>query len=100
MFFQQLDKKFCNYNLGMLLYSMNKGKLKASNLTSQQLTELQEVLKDYEEVFVIPSKLPSSKSHDHQIPLLPGVQPPNIRPYHYGPFQKIEIEKVVQAIGG
>jgi hypothetical protein len=32
---------------------------------------------------------------DHSIPLLPGASPVNLRPYHYNPAQKTEIEKQV-----
>jgi len=42
--------------------------------------------------------LPPPRSHDHAIQLVPGSQPPNIRPYRYPCLQKNEIEKLVQEL--
>ena len=42
--------------------------------------------------------LPLQQSHDHAIRLVPGSQPPNIRPYRYPCLQKNEIEKLVQEL--
>lgn len=67
---------------------MEGEKIEASDLTQSQLQELQCLLENFEEIFVLPSKSPPSRAHDHQIPLVPGAKPPNIRPYHYGPLQK------------
>lgn len=36
--------------------------------------------------------LPPQRKFDHAIPLMPGAQPVNIRPYKYRPAQKDEIE--------
>lgn len=95
---QQLDKEFNNSNMGILLYSMETEKLEASELTPLQLSELQALLGNFKEIFVLPSSLPPPRQHDHHIPLLPGSKPPSIRPYHYGPTQKNEIEKAVQKL--
>ena len=37
--------------------------------------------------------LPPSREFDHQIPLIPGVKPVNVKPYRYSPTQKDEIER-------
>lgn len=66
--------------------------MEASDLSPQQLGELQELLHKFEGVFMVPTTLPPPRTYDHQIPLLPGFKPPSIRPYHYGPVQKDEIE--------
>ncbi|XP_070665927.1 uncharacterized protein [Malus domestica] len=95
---QQLEKEFKHSNWGVLLYSMELNQLEASNLTHQQLLELQGMLRQFEEVFKTHTTLPPPRAHDHQIPLLPGSKPPSIRPYHYGPMQKTEIERAVQEL--
>lgn len=77
---------------------MEREKLEASDLTQSQLQELQCLLGQFEEIFVLPSKPPPFRVHDHHIPLVLGAKPPNIRPYHYGPLQKTEIEKTVQEL--
>ena len=41
------------------------------------------------------ASLPPSRACDHEIPLLPGAQPVNIRPYRYPPALRDEIEKQV-----
>jgi hypothetical protein len=60
---------------------------------------LQLILDKYPKVFEIPTTLPPSRGeHDHSIPLLPGSQPPNVRPYRYPFSQKNEIENMVQEL--
>ena len=44
----------------------------------------------------MPKGLPPKRDHDHAIKLVPGSQPPNIRPYRYPHIQKSEIEKNVE----
>lgn len=39
--------------------------------------------------------LPPSRDFDHQIPLMPGVNPVNVKPYCYSPTQKDEIERQI-----
>jgi len=48
------------------------------------------------DLFVEPTTLPPQREADHHIPLLPGAQPVNVRPYRYSPAQKIEIENQVR----
>ncbi|KAH0661065.1 hypothetical protein KY290_027036 [Solanum tuberosum] len=40
-----------------------------------------------------PNDLPPFRQRIHSIPLIPNSRPPNIRPYRYPYFQKLEIEK-------
>lgn len=54
------------------------------------------ILSDFAEVFEEPRGLPPSQDCDHTIPLVPGAQPVNVRPYRYTPIQKDEIEKQVK----
>lgn len=95
---QHLEKEVANSNLGLLLYSMETQPILVNDfeLSPAQSTQLNKLLADFESLFVLPSQLPLSRSHDHHIPLLPGAKPPNIRPYHYGPLAKNEIERVVR----
>ncbi|KAM1377858.1 hypothetical protein FF1_039310 [Malus domestica] len=95
---QQLDKEIFNSNLGLFLYSIEDKMIEACDLNPLQLKQLQEVLGQFDTIFVLPTELPPSRVHNHQIPLIPGSKPPNIRLYHYGPLQKTEIEKVVQEL--
>lgn len=94
---QQLDKELHTSSLGVNLYFMETKQL-VSDLTSHQLQEMQSFLDDFEELFAIPSQLHPSRIHDHHIPLSSDAKPPNIKPYHYGPLQKNEIEKVMQEL--
>lgn len=48
-------------------------------------TDLQEILREFEDVFAMPSGLPPVRPYDHHIPLLPGSIPVNARPYRYSP---------------
>ena len=57
--------------------------------------DLQKVLDNHSKVFETPKDLPPIHDHDHDISLIPGSVPPNIRPYRYPYVQKSEIEHMV-----
>ena len=74
-----------------------------TNISSIQATEtvslpnqVQELLQLYDQLFREPTHLPPSRQAYHKIKLLPGAQPVRIRPYHYSPIQKNEIDRQVQ----
>lgn len=52
------------------------------------LNGFQDVLKDFQDVFAVPTGLPPARSQDHHIPLLLGTAPVNVKPYRYPHFQK------------
>lgn len=56
---------------------------------------IQQLLDDFPDVFGEPVGLPPRHACDHHIPLLPGAQPVNIRPYRHKPDHKDEIERQV-----
>jgi hypothetical protein len=58
--------------------------------------EIEQLLKDNEASFATPTKLPPHRSFDHNIELMQGVQPVNLKPYRYSPQQKDEIEQQVK----
>ena len=59
--------------------------------------EMQQILTKHLQVFDKPKELPPSQGeHDHGIALVPGAQPPNVRPYRYPFTQKNEIEKIIK----
>lgn len=58
-------------------------------------TEIQQVLNQYEDLFQEPKGLPPARLHDHKIPLQPGANPVNIRPYRYTHEQKDEMERQI-----
>jgi hypothetical protein len=61
--------------------------------------DLQALLSKHQMVFSTPQVLPPSHGvHDHSIPLVLGILPPNIRPYHHPFAQNNEIEKMVQEL--
>lgn len=82
----------------MFLYYVESGKLEAFDSDNNQLTKLQRLFWDFQDIFMIPNTLPSQREHDHRIPLLLATKPSNIRPYHYGTLQKTEIEKAVHEL--
>ncbi|CAO2206554.1 unnamed protein product [Urochloa humidicola] len=57
---------------------------------------VQDLLLKHKNLFQAPTALPPSREYDHSIPLLPGVQPVNVKPYRYSPTQKDEIERQVK----
>jgi hypothetical protein len=61
--------------------------------------DLQALLSKHQMVFSTPQGLPPSHDvHDHSIPLVPRILPPNIRLYRHPFSQKNEIEKMVQEL--
>lgn len=59
---------------------------------------VQQLLLRNEHLFRTPSELPPSREADHHIKLMPGAQPISVRPYHYSPIQKNEIEAQVHSM--
>ncbi|XP_019266102.1 PREDICTED: uncharacterized protein LOC109243601 [Nicotiana attenuata] len=57
--------------------------------------EVQYLLTKNKDIFYEPRGLPRHRSCDHQIELLPGAKPVNLRPYRYSFEQKNTIEKIV-----
>lgn len=57
--------------------------------------EIEAVLAEFSAVFSEPTGLPPARQFDHEIPLIPGSRPVNLRPYRYSPAQKDEIERQV-----
>jgi hypothetical protein len=61
------------------------------------LQDLQSILSKHQVVFSTPKGLPPSCGvHDHSIPLVPRILPPNIHPYRHPFSQENKIEKMVQ----
>ena len=59
--------------------------------------DLQGIIDKNSKVFeYIPRGLPPNRNHDHDIHLISGSLPPNIRPYRYPYAQKSEIEHMVE----
>ena len=65
---------------------------KEQDIVQQLSPELQQLLSDYTDVFVLPQGLPPPRECDHHIQLVPGAQPVQVRPYRYAPALKTEIE--------
>jgi hypothetical protein len=67
--------------------------------TPSVLQDLQSILFKHQVVFSTPQGLPPSRGvHDHSIPLVPGILPPNIHLYRHPFSQKNEIEKMIQEL--
>ncbi|TYK05420.1 Ty3/gypsy retrotransposon protein [Cucumis melo var. makuwa] len=54
------------------------------------------VIKQYQDVFEWPEKLPPRREIEHHIHMKEGTNPINVRPYRYGFHQKGEMKKLVQ----
>jgi hypothetical protein len=59
---------------------------------------IQQVLSEFEDVFAELSVLPSHRQYDKIVPLLPGSNPANAKPYRYSPLHKDEIERQVKTL--
>lgn len=65
------------------------------NQVLPDMNELSTLLDLYKDVFEEPKALPSHRTIDHKIHLLPNTKPVNVKPYRYPHFQKSAIEKLV-----
>jgi hypothetical protein len=68
----------------------------ALSLPSEVLYQVSSMVHKFQHLFQETTTLPPSRPEDHQIPLIPGAQPVNIRPYKYSPQQQNEIDKQVE----
>jgi len=57
------------------------------------VSEVKQLIQEYSHLFKEPDSLPPPRYCDHQIALIPGALPVNVRAYRYAPSQKNEIEK-------
>jgi hypothetical protein len=65
-------------------------------IQNEPTEEIQPPIQEFDHLFSTPTQLPPQRDVDHQIHLVPGAQPVKVRPYHYSPLQKNEIESQVQ----
>jgi hypothetical protein len=71
---------------------------KSSALTDQYLIngilkQIQDLIRQYEDIFQAPTTLPPSRTYDHAIALDPNASPINCRPCTYSLEQKDETER-------
>jgi hypothetical protein len=57
--------------------------------------EVRSILDKFSVMFAEPSGLPPRRACDHQIPLIAGAQPVQVRPYRHTPVLKDEVERQV-----
>lgn len=56
---------------------------------------INQILREFEDVFEEPHGLPPPREHDNGITLLPGTKSISVRPYRYPHYQKNVNEKMV-----
>lgn len=84
------DELLIHITAAPAVHESDNGQLKHPAVTA--------LLEQFKHVFSAPTGLPPARACDHSIPLVPGAQPVNIRPYRYPPHLKDEIEKQVAAM--
>jgi hypothetical protein len=57
--------------------------------------QVQHLVVENADLFKLPTDMPPQRALDHHIPLVPRVQPANVKPYGYSPTQKDETERQV-----
>lgn len=63
--------------------------------SQELLSAVEQLLVEFEDIFLEPTQLPPVRDYDHKIPLMQGAQPVNMRQYRHKPELKIEIERQV-----
>ena len=70
--------------------------MQADNIALEIHLDLQQLLDKHQHIFETLKGLPPCKGeHDHNIPLIPRSQPPNVRLYSNPFAQNIEVEKII-----
>lgn len=59
-------------------------------------TVVEQLLKEFQDVFREPIEFPPARSHYHSIPLPLGSKPVNLKPYRYTKDQEDIIERLVK----
>ncbi|GJS32512.1 retrotransposon-related protein [Tanacetum coccineum] len=72
--------------------------MQMTGVNTESNSNIQTLLKDFSTVFDTPKELPSNRSHDHTIPLLPNTPSINVRPYKHPPNQKDAIKLMVKEL--
>jgi hypothetical protein len=73
--------------------------LRMDHLNSEEMKVLDQTCKEYQDIFYLPGdKLSSTDATRHSIPVEPGTEPINTRPYRLPVWQKLEVEKQVQQL--
>ena len=83
------------FHLDLSLLELDSTSVSVSNV-DDILSVLVPIIDKYAKVFEKPTGLPLVRDQDHRIPLLPGAQPINVKPYRYPYYQKTEIERLVK----
>lgn len=60
--------------------------------------DIAQLIAQFASVFSPPTEIPPERACDHQIPLIEGARPINVRPYRYPPVLKDEIDRQVTAM--
>ena len=94
-----MDKTLYQMAKGWVLYISNKEEDSENTREVVPDPVIESLCKEFSVVFEAVKGLPPKHSHDHQIPLLPGTGPINIRPYRHPWEQKNTIEKMVDGGG-
>jgi hypothetical protein len=82
---------------GYLLYSAEEVSESAPSPPSIP-DALAAIVEEFQDIFSEPTQLPPHRSADHNIPLIPGAKPPNIRPYRMSHSQKNTIETIIKQL--
>ncbi|GJY03991.1 retrotransposable element Tf2 [Tanacetum coccineum] len=99
---KHVTQKFVNLSLMSLCVPTTS--TMSLNVTHQSVLEvkdkeaLDDLLREFEDVFALPTSLPPQRQQDHIIPLKDDVTPVNIRSYKHPLSQKDAIESMVQEL--
>nr|GEW51033.1 hypothetical protein [Tanacetum cinerariifolium] len=96
--FQKLTMSFTYKNQGALMMCICSPMLLKMERKEEDIAKVESVVKDFEDVFILPTTLPPKRSHDHQIQLFPNSPPVNVRPYRHHSVQKDAIEQMVNKL--
>jgi hypothetical protein len=64
---------------------------KEQTILSSLPADIQALLFQFPSVFEIPSGMPPTRDCDHQVPLITGARPVQMRPYRYAPALKMRL---------
>jgi hypothetical protein len=92
----QLEKLCRSEIIGYVIQVNTMQSVPQQQDTNDHPVAISDLLMEFQDVFTPKIGLPPPRECDHDIPLVKGSKPPNIRPYRISHKQKEEVEKLIK----
>jgi len=92
---EMMDRSVCQMAKGWVIYACSKIDTTLDEMPNSLHPDMEILLKEFATIFEEPKEWSPKRTHDHQVPLVSGAEPVNLRPYRHLWEQKNVIEKMI-----